>query len=95
MYDGDTMVGFTMYGTEHYEGHYWIARVMVDLQQQNKGYGRAAMVQVIERMKALPDCNEIYLDFNKQNVGAEHLYLSMGFEKVDENEHEYIARLRI
>lgn len=48
---------------------------------------------MIERMKHLPGCDAIYLDFNKANVAARLLYESLGFVVCDENDHEYIARL--
>src|SRR4051812_14595321 len=42
------MVGFIMYGWWEEQGAWWIARVMVDERYQGKGYGKAAMKQVID-----------------------------------------------
>jgi diamine N-acetyltransferase len=95
VYDGDAMVGFVMYTSQPIEGRYWIMRVMIDRNHQHQGYGRAAMVQLIERMRAIPGCQEIVLDFEKENTQAEQLYLSLGFERIDENDHAYIARLKL
>ena len=95
-YDGEMMVGFTMYTHEpNDDGHFWIMRVLIDQAQQGKGYGRALMVQVIARMRTLPACTEIYLDYHKQNPHAKQLYASLGFVEVPEmeQEHEYVALL--
>jgi diamine N-acetyltransferase len=95
VYADDTMVGFVMYTHEPIEGRYWIMRVMIDHHFQHQGYGRAAMGQLIERMRAISGCHEIVLDFEKENTLAEQLYLSLGFERIDENDHAYIARLKV
>src|SRR5579884_3211055 len=70
IYAGDTMVGFVMYTVQPIEGRYWVMRVMVDGHYQHQGYGRAAMKQLIERMRAIPGCEQIYLDFEKGNLPA-------------------------
>lgn len=85
VYDGETMVGFVMYSEQPYEpGKYFIYRVMVGAEFQGKGYGRAAMQALIERMKMLPDCREIVLSYEPENAVAERLYESLGFRKTGE-----------
>lgn len=79
IYHDETMVGFTLYGRDSSDGSYWIARLMVDQQYQGRGYGRAAMQEVIRRLKATPDCAEIRISFEPENNVAERLYLSLGF----------------
>lgn len=93
MYDGATLVGFVMYTITPDDGQFWIVRVLVDKQFQHQGYGRQAMVIMIDRMRQLPGCDAIYLDFHQDNTAARHLYESLGFVIVDKNDHEYIARL--
>src|SRR5690348_10609217 len=52
VYDGETMVGFVMYTNRAADdGRHWIVRVMVGADYQRKGYGRAAMIALIERMR--------------------------------------------
>jgi diamine N-acetyltransferase len=53
---------------------------MVDEQHQGQGYGRAAMQEVISRLKATPDCTEIKISFVPENSVAERLYRSLGFQ---------------
>lgn len=98
VYDGDTMVGFVMYGYPRYRGkNIWaIFRLMVDKNHQGNGYGRAAMEQVIQRISAQSDCTEIYISYQPDNTIAAKLYASMGFlnegEMVDD---EILVRLPV
>lgn len=97
VYDGETMVGFVMYNEQPYEpGKYFIYRVMVGAEFQSKGYGRAAMRALIERMKALPNCQEIVLSYEPENTVAERLYESLGFRKTGEIfEGEVVSSLKL
>jgi diamine N-acetyltransferase len=81
VYHEDEMVGFVMYGFDTDEEHFYLGRLMIDAQHQGKGYGKAATLAVIERMKQIEDCREIYLSFVPENIGAEKLYSSVGFER--------------
>jgi len=81
VYHEDEMVGFLMYGFDTDEEHFYLGRLMIDEKHQGKGYGKAATLAVIERMKQNEDCREIYLSFVPENIGAEKLYTSVGFER--------------
>lgn len=81
VYHEEEMVGFVMYGFDTDEEQYYLVRLMIDAQHQGKGFGKAATLAVIERMKQIEDCREIYLSFVPQNTGAEKLYSSVGFER--------------
>ena len=97
-YNDVVMVGFTMYATMPDEQRrYWIYRVMVDPEQQGKGYGRALMAGVIAHMRAaIPDLREIALDYHEDNAVAAKLYASLGFRETGERDgHEIIASLHL
>jgi diamine N-acetyltransferase len=81
IYDGDTMVGFIMYGQSNFDGKsFWeIWRLMVDARYQRKGYARAALVQMIALMRDRLACDEIYIMFLLDNAAAQTLYESVGF----------------
>lgn len=90
VYVGNEMVGFVMHGRwpDHAvnaghgtptPGNDHILRMMIDRRHQAKGYGRAAMVALIERIKAPGDCRAIELSCDPDNVVAETLYASLGF----------------
>lgn len=81
VYAGDEMVGLVMYGFDEDDQHFYLGRLMIDEKHQGKGYGKAATLEVIERMKQIEDCREIYLSFVPENTGAEKLYSSVGFER--------------
>ena len=71
------MVGFTMY--EVVAGIGFIMRLMVDRKYQRKGYGRAAMQEVIRRLKLYPEVELIATSYQQGNEAASKLYRSLGF----------------
>jgi diamine N-acetyltransferase len=80
-YDGDTMVGFTLFDYDSEDTKaYWVGRLMVSAEHQRRGYGRAIMQQVIDILSAKPDCTEIYISFEPHNHVARALYTSLGFQ---------------
>ncbi len=93
VYDGGQMVGFVMFGYDEEDEHYCLARLMIDARFQKRGYGRAATLAVIETMREISDCREIYLSFVPENHAAAKLYESIGFEPTGElNEGEIVMR---
>jgi diamine N-acetyltransferase len=71
------MVGFIMY--EITDGVGFIMRLMVDRQYQQQGYGRAAMFEVIRRLKLYPEVELIATSHRRGNKVASKLYRSLGF----------------
>lgn len=96
IYAGETMVGFTMYGLDPDDHNYWIYRLMTDQAHQRKGYARAAMQQLIARLKEQPDCREIVLSYEPANQVAREFYRTLGFVATGEIIWgEEVARLRV
>jgi diamine N-acetyltransferase len=96
IYADDTLVGFVMYGRDPQTGFDWVIRLMIDAQHQGKGYGRAAMHEVLTRIRQQPDCKEIRISYEPANTVAEQLYRSIGFEPTGEIEDgEVVARLAV
>src|SRR5215204_2947152 len=96
VYDDERMVGFVMLGFISHLKRYYLVRLMIDENFQGKGFGRAAALAVIERMKQIEECREIYLNFVPENKNAEKLYQSVGFERTGElNEGEIVMRYLI
>jgi diamine N-acetyltransferase len=61
---------------------YWINGFIVDEKYQGKGYGRAAMVEMISWIrKNFKRCDEIRLTVYQDNNTAKKLYESLGFTK--------------
>jgi len=89
IYSGDTMVGFTMYNFDSASGTGYIDRLMVAAGHQAHGYGRAAMSEVIRRLRETPGCVRIRTSFEPDNEVADALYYGLGFRRtgeVDEGE---------
>jgi len=84
IYADDEMVGFTMYWFDAEQGTGYIDRLMVAEGHQGMGYGRAAMLQVIDRLRARPGCRRIQTSYGPSNAVAEALYGSLGFRKTGE-----------
>jgi diamine N-acetyltransferase len=95
VYDDEEMVGFVMYGYDTDDDCYCIARVMIDKNLQGKGYGRAAMEEVVRRLRETPDCSEVALSIEPENEVAQKLYESLGFKKTGEVvQGEEVMRLK-
>ena len=93
VYAGEEMVGFAMFGLDEDDGRYYLVRLMVDERHQGKGFGKAAVLAVIEKMRENKDCRELYLSFVPENTNAERLYERIGFERTGEiSEGEIVMR---
>ncbi len=69
---------------------------MIDRAQQGKGYGRAAMLELIDKMKRESACDAILLSCEPDNEVAERLYRNLGFQKTGEVvEGENVMRLSL
>lgn len=86
----EIMVGFVMFGrwpesgvpayhTEAKPGIDCILRFMIDGRYQGRGYGRAALQEVIKQIKTQPNTRAIHLSYEPENHVAEALYRSVGF----------------
>lgn len=93
VYDGD-MVGFVMYARDPEDQQIWVYRLMIDEAQQHRGYGRAALLRLIERLRALPDCDSVSISYREDNEAARQLYASIGFHETGQViDGEVVARL--
>ncbi|MEK4852344.1 GNAT family N-acetyltransferase [Paenibacillus sp. FSL H7-0756] len=65
------------------EGNCWIPALMIDEHHQGQGYGRQAMVKLIEHMRN-EGCTRLMIGHRPGNRIAGLLYDSLGFQKVSE-----------
>ncbi|MDV4152206.1 GNAT family N-acetyltransferase [Clostridium sp. AL.422] len=94
IYNDDLMIGFTMYGYCYDYNFYEVCRFMIDHKYQGKGYGKIALKKVIEEMKKIEDCKDIYISFDPKNNIARSLYQSLGFKDTGKTlEEELLFRL--
>ena len=76
---------------------YWLSRFMIDEKHQGKGYGKAALTQLIDFVKTKPNGNaakSFYTSVVPNSPVAAKLYASAGFEKTGQIlEGEEVMRL--
>ena len=99
IYHGDTMVGYAMviYDDELEEYNIW--HMMIDISQQGRGYGRAAIEACLDYIKEKPFgvSDRVVLTCNRENPKAIRLYRALGFRETgneDEEEIELALQLK-
>jgi diamine N-acetyltransferase len=96
VYADGTLVGFALYGSwgDEKPGLWGIARFMIGEQHQGKGYGKAAMRDIIRDIKERdPNVKGVVLSYVPQNDAARKLYASVGFRETGEMwDHEVAAQ---
>ncbi|HEV2527178.1 MAG TPA: GNAT family N-acetyltransferase [Thermomicrobiales bacterium] len=82
----DEPVGLAMYNTGPAQDRYMIMRLMIDTRHQGRGYGRAALSQLLARFRAVPQASEVAISIERGNAVAGRLYFSAGFIEVPSDE---------
>ena len=98
LYAENKPVGFAMYCIDESDREYWIYRLMIDQRHQGRGYGRAAMLLLIDRIRSEMDeqRHRIYISFEPENEVAKSLYESLGFVPDGRVEYgEIVYRLEV
>ncbi|WIG23861.1 GNAT family N-acetyltransferase [Bacillus sp. SW7] len=80
LYDGETLVGYAMYGWYcEKRKSVWLDRFMIDQQYQGKGYAKRFLRLLIQFLQNKFECKTIYLSLHPDNNLAMGLYESFGF----------------
>ena len=107
IYDAATPVRFTMigFGDSDWEnapaiahGNYSLWRLMIDKRYQGKGYGKAAMEEILKYIRSFPCGKAEYcmLSYEPENTVAKELYHHFGFiENGEMDEGEVVAVLKL
>ncbi|MGO0059268.1 GNAT family N-acetyltransferase [Brevibacillus fluminis] len=98
IYADETMVGFVMHAyVESTTTMYWINGFLIDESQQQKGYGKAALAEIVSYIKnRFAQCKEIRLTVHPDNLAAQKLYQGFGFtETGDAMDGELVYKLTI
>jgi diamine N-acetyltransferase len=62
------------------EGNYWVHRFMIDRRQQGKGYGTAAMQELLRLFETrYPQCRTLWIGYDARNTAAQRFYAGLGF----------------
>lgn len=82
IFDAEGVVGYVMVIYDDDIPEYDIWHMMIDVAQQGKGYGKAALGLVLDyiRQKPFGNSGRVALTCNKDNANALALYTQMGFE---------------
>jgi [ribosomal protein S5]-alanine N-acetyltransferase len=93
--DGE-VTGFVMWARSPEDGSYWLGGFQIDERHQRRGYGRSALVALIDMLRSKPGCREIVLTYLPADDAAQRLYASLGFRASGEMiEDEVVARLGV
>lgn len=109
IFDDDKAVGFLMIAYDYGEvcndpdapeisdNNYFLWRLMIDGEEQGKGYGRKAVELAMEFVKTFPHGKADYcwLCYDKNNEVARKLYLSMGFQEIGEQDDDINAVIKL
>ena len=93
IYDDDMMVGYVMVIYDYDIPEYDIWHMMIDEKYQGRGYGKAALEEILSYISTKPfgDSNKVTLTCYEENKVALALYKNLGFEEtgvVDDDEIE-------
>ena len=90
------VVGFLMYDANKNHSEALIYRFMIDRREQGRGYGRAALVALLDEVRDLKHIRDVVVLYMPENEGARRLYRSAGFvdEELDDD-GEMVARLSL
>ena len=86
IYNYTEIIGFAMYRSFGLNKDTWIDRIMIDEKYQGKGYGKTAMMELIDIVSKEFEVNVIYLSISDENKIAYSLYKSIGFEFMNERD---------
>ena len=109
IFDDDKAVGFLMIAYDYGEvcndpdapeisqKNYFLWRLMIDKEEQGKGYGKKAVKLALEFVKTFPHGKADYcwLCYDKNNEVARKLYLSMGFQEIGEQDDDINAVIKL
>ncbi|MNC68468.1 Spermine/spermidine acetyltransferase [compost metagenome] len=78
------LVGFIVFcTTPDADGNYWIPALMIDENHQGNGFGKQAMVKLIDHLRRIGG-TRLLIGHRPDNYIAGKLYESLGFQKVRE-----------
>ena len=84
IYADGRLVGFCMFAfapeAEASDDRYWLWRFMIDKNEQGKGYGRAALQEIIRYFKE-NGADRLYLSTEPENERGLHIYHKAGFRE--------------
>jgi diamine N-acetyltransferase len=94
VYADETPVGFIMLYDDPDTPEYHLFRFMIDAAHQGKGYGKQAILRLVEHVRTRPGARELVVSYMLGEGSPEWFYRKLGFVPTgEEEEGEFIARL--
>ena len=96
IYDEEVMVGYVMVIYDYDIPEYDLWHMMIEVSKQGRGYGRAALDQVLAYIRTKPfgASDRVTLTCNRENSRALRLYKSRGFVPTGAEDEEEIELSR-
>ena len=96
IYNDQTLVGFALYCMDEADQEFWIYRLMIGKEFQGNGYGRQALIKLVEHIQSLDPLHQsITISFEPDNIAAKTLYESCGFipdGRIEDGEIVYMLK---
>jgi diamine N-acetyltransferase len=83
------VVGLMIYELRNEE--FWLHDILVDIESQGKGIGRAALLLMMEVVRTQTQCQRYMLNCVAENAVALALYHSLGFQTVDADPQGFLT----
>lgn len=81
IYADDTPVGFIMLEKNTEKPEYFLWRMMIDARYQGEGFGREAMLLLIDHVRSLPNAAELITSCVPGEGSPEGFYSKLGFRR--------------
>ena len=88
VYAGDTPVGFVMLYLDGLKSRYSLWRLLIDKRYQGKGYGKAAIEQVVDFVRTLPEATELTVTYPPVEGNPSKFFAECGFVETGETEND-------
>ena len=96
IYADETPVGFVMLYDDIEKPEYFLWRYMIDGRYQGLGFGRQALLQVIDIVRGRPRATEMLLSYVPAEGSPEPFYAGLGFINTgDVEDGENVMRLEL
>ena len=99
IYADEKLVGFCMFAfdpeEEDPDDRYWLWRFMIDKSEQGKGYGQAALAEIIKYFRD-NGADQLWLSTEPENECGVHVYHKAGFKEtgdIDDGEAVFVLML--
>ena len=98
IYADDRLVGFCMFAfdpeEEDEDDRYWLWRFMIDKNEQDKGYGQAALREIIQYFRD-NGADRLFLSTEPENERGLHIYHKAGFRETGIIEDDEAVMMRM